>query len=221
MQQRLAPACNRSSVLTIVLAAMLLAVFSLWHGEGVARAEEPYTVQLKTGALHPADGDYAAGIAYLADYGVAGGAHVLVQMREIPDATARAALAARGHRSAGLSARPHLVRARRLDAGCCRVECGGRALDRAAAARAQAERSVLASDFSSWSEYDGGRRIFVVQLHDDVSEDRAREILGDHGGVIGGYILSIHTFVAALDPGALAALALVDEVRWVDELPRC
>jgi len=78
---------------------------------------------------------------------------------------------------------------------------------------------VLASEYSAWSDFDGGRRIFVVQLHDDVSEDRGREILAGHAGVIGGYIRSIHTFVVALDPAAPAALAFADEVRWIDERP--
>jgi hypothetical protein len=219
MQQRLASACNRSSPLPIVLAAVLLAVFSLWHAEGIARAEEPYTVQLKTGTLHPADGDYAAGIAYLAEHGAAGSAHVLVQMREIPDAAARATLAARGIELQGyLPDHAWYGRvASTLDAPALSA-AGVRWI---APLRLEHKLSarVLAAEYSSWSDYDGGRRIFVVQLHNDVSEERGREILGDHGAVIGGYILSINTFVAALDPDAPAELALVDDVRWVDERP--
>lgn len=219
MQQHLAHTCIRRPALPIVMAAVALAAFSLWHAEGTAQAEEPYRVQLKTGTLSPMDGDYAAGLAYLAEHAAAGNAHVLIQMREIPDATARATLAARGIELQGYL--PDRAWYGRLASTLDAATLNAAGVRWVAPLRFEQKLStrVLDSAYSSWSEYDGGRRIFVIQLHDDVSEARGREILADHGAVIGGYIRSIHTFVAALRPDAPAALALVDDVRWVDERP--
>jgi len=219
MRQALASTLHGRSAALTILAVLLLAAFSLWRPDGVARAEEPYSVQLKTGTLHPADGDYGAGLAYLAAHAAAGGAHILVQMREIPVSSERAALAKQG-----IDLQDYLPNhtwyahvATTLDAPAMRA-AGVRWL-----APLQLEHKVsarvLASEYSAWSEYDGGRRIFVVQLHDDVSETRGREILGAAQATIGGYIRSLNTFVAALDPDAAPRLALTDEIRWIDERP--
>jgi hypothetical protein len=220
MLQRRITMPRRRLAARLVLAILLPAALGLSCPSARAETpESPYAVELKTGAFVPADGDYAAGLAELAAHAASGGAHLFVQMRDIPTAPEREALAARG--IALLDYLPENTWYARVSSaldGAGLRAAGVRWIGPLRFEHKVSER-VLASEFSSWSEYDGGRRIYVVQMHSDVPQDRGREVLGVAADLIGGYIHSIHTFVVALAPEQIATLALADEVRWIDERP--
>jgi hypothetical protein len=192
---------------------------ALGLGAPAALADEPYAVLLESGVLTPSDGDYAAGLAHLRANQAVGNAHLFVQLREIPGTEERAALAARGIDL--LSYLPDRAWFARVSTALDATALSAAGVRWVAPLGPEHKLSarVLAAEYSPWSEFANGRRIFVVQMHEGVPEARGRELLAARSAELGGYVRSLNTYIAALDPASIAALADLDEVRWVDERP--
>ncbi len=182
-------------------------------------AAAPYEILVKSGTFTPTAGDYAAGLSYLAQHADAGGAHLLVQLYEIPTVAAREELASRGITLLRyLPQRTWLAQVSSAMTGSALRAAGVRWLGPLELAQKVSER-VLNADYATWSEYDGGWRIYAIEMHADVAKSRGEELLRARGAVFGGHIRALNAFIAALDPREITELALQDEVSWISERP--
>ncbi len=77
---------------------------------------------------------------------------------------------------------------------------------------------VSEQDFGSWSLYDNNRRMFNVDVFQDVALADAAAEVAMHGFEVGGHIKASHTLIVAADPAKLMELAAIDAVMFINEM---
>jgi subtilisin family serine protease len=185
---------------------ILVAVFFV---AGFAFAGDEYAVKLKTRFFTPAaNSDVGSALIELS------GRHVLVQLKETPNAKQRESMMEKGVTLLHpISGRTWLARI---------SDYSG---DRAAeirwvgelAASDKIQDSVKRREFASFSAYEDGLRVLDVGMHKDVAEGEGRRALKNAGAVILEYTHLTNSFLAAIDPASINTLAVDDAVVFISE----
>lgn len=209
---------NSRNLTRHMLASFTLAMLI---GLGAAQAVEAptYAVQIAGGTFVPEPGDLADGIAYLQDRASAGSGHVLLQLESIPDRSARDQLVAEG--IVLLSYLPSHTWMARVNSDVTEADLAARGVRWMAPMSLEHKVSerILDEEYAPWTAYEDGRRIYMVAFHEDVTEATGSSLLDLERAVSGGYIRSINSFIVALDPIEVPALAMADEVRYISQRP--
>jgi hypothetical protein len=180
---------------------------------------DAYTIKLRSREFTPTPGLSSLDRSRLNAISAQGGAriHALLQMHEIPSPAERATLAARGIQL--LTYVPNRTWVAAIP---------GDAVDRVAATPGVRWLGELRADdklapeirsehYSAW-HYDATRDVVavVIQLHEDVDLDVARDLVLERGGMVRGYVRSVNSVTAEMPRLALQDLAADDRVLWVE-----
>ena len=197
----------------VPFAVRLLVVVGLLVGAGPALADD--TIRFRPRTIQPSV-PRTAGVAALLP---AGTRHLLVQLHDVPDADARADLAADGivlHDY--VSNRAYYAT---VPGG---LGPGARSLSRIRWMGPLAPSDKLTPTLASgrggpWARRPGGLAVRVL-VFADVGPAAARELLAAHGAAIEEDALGRHGWADVVVPAnALEGLAAADEVYWIAEIP--
>jgi hypothetical protein len=203
---------NRIGLVLSMLVGILLAGYS------VAFGSPDYTIRLVSGIIQPAE-DTGEFTQLSGDLQQRESVHCLVQLFEVPDSRTRSALEQAGITL--LDFIPHyawLASLNRLITPSQAKSLGIRwagSLDPAAKQHPRIQRG----DYGEWSDYEDGKVIITVRLYADVAAITGETLARTYGAVTGDFIQTLNTWVMAIDPELIEAVAAEDAVEWIDVLP--
>jgi len=211
--------CKRSWRLFAYVTAAASFVIAFGAAPAGAAGQEPYSIQIAGGSFTPPAGDLDAGLQYLRQQAPHEGGHLLLQLESIPTRATRDDLAAQGITL--LSYLPHRAWMAHVSSTLDHTDLTRLGVRWMAPMDLEHKISqrLLSEEYAPWTAYEDGRRIYMVSFHEDVAEAVGRERLAFDRAVMGGYVRSINSFIVALDPADLFALALADEVRYISQRP--
>lgn len=184
---------------------------------GTALADQDYTIRLVNGDISPsADVNV---LSALTERTTAFPIHCLVQLTAIPSDFERSVLTAVGITllepipdRAWLASISRPISASQLEAVGVRWGAELTAFDKM-------HPRVKAKEFGPWAQYESGRVVISVRLYPDVSSEKGPEIAAVFAAEAGDYIRSVNTWIMAVEPAMIEAIAGMDEVEWVDVIP--
>jgi subtilisin family serine protease len=202
----------RNYSLTSILAAVL------FFSATAAWALDENTIRLVSGNITPAT-DVSALVSLSAKSSQERPIHCLIQLTGVPDGAQRRTLEAAGvvllepipQRAWLASVHKTLTRSQ--------AEALGIRWGKELTAGEKQHPRVLRGEFGPWAHYEGDRVIVSVRLHADVPSEKGEEIAAAFGAQSGDYIVSLNTWIMAVEPTMIEAIAGVDAVEWVDVLP--
>lgn len=190
----------RSNKFVMIIGLLLYAV-SAYAG---------YEIYFQSGTIQPDDSDYRL------PENMSG--HVVVQFREPPCASDRALLRESGIEL--LAYLPELAFAAKVSRHLTDLELSSlniRAL-LPFAPEYKIHPRLTEGDFGPWSEFEGGKRMFNVDIFSDVELSAAAKSIEGQGFLVGDHIDATHSLVVAADPSKVIDLARLDEVLFVNEV---
>jgi subtilisin family serine protease len=198
----------------------LVAAFAsvLFFTATAALALDGHTIRLVTGDITPV-ADVSALVSLSAKSSPRAPVHCLIQLTGTCDDAQRRVLAEAGVRL--LEPVPEfawLARIERTLTAAQAKELGIRWGKELTAAEKQHPR-VQRGEFGPWARYENDRVIVSVRLHADVPKEKGEEIAAAFGAQTGDYIHSVNTWIMAVEPAMIEAIAGADAVEWVDALP--
>lgn len=205
---------------TSVLCAGVLVLALTALPSGSAQEAEPddgrYLIELRHRSFVPDPGVELDAIRETQSEESAEDVHFLLQLRELVDARARKGVEGElGVRllqyvdgQAYLASMP-ADSLERLESDAVRWAGPLRAGDKVS-------RELAAGEIGDWATLDDGRAVLTFQLHEDTSEEDARQLVDEHGGEPLSSLPASDTYTAAFDPAAVPALAAEGEVLTLD-----
>ncbi len=205
--------------LALTLALVFLAPISRIVKAAPAEDSSTYLLQLQGRSFVPPEHDFTAALAYLGSHAQDGTAHLIVQMVDVPNADQRFSLAGRGLVLQGyLPERAYYALVSTQLTASDLSALGVRWAAPLSVVEKVSQR-VQSGDYAPWTDYTNGRKIFIIQFHDDIAREAAEKLLAPIGGVSGGWISGLNAEMLAMDPKQAETLASEDAVKWIDERP--
>jgi subtilisin family serine protease len=193
-------------------------VVALFFAATAAPALESRAIRLVAGDITPS-ADVSALVSLSAKSSPRAPIHCLIQLTGTCDDAQRRALSEAGVRL--LEPVPEfawLARIERTLTAAQAKELGIRWGKELTGAEKQHPR-VQRGEFGPWARYENDRVIVSVRLHADVPKEKGEEIAAAFGAQTGDYIRSVNTWIMAVEPTMIEAIAGADAVEWVDVLP--
>ncbi len=214
---------SQSFLLLILIIPVLMLTISFDTAAEAINNRDNNKIYLKTGVLTPAQFDYESGLAFLerlkSESNENKQALMLVQLERIPNTSAKSNLASIGIKLLGYI--PEMTWLARVDVSLSNEQlrqAGVRYLEPLGVERKISQR-VLADDYAPWTSFGDQRRIYAIQMHQDIPAEKGRLLLEAWTDEIGDYIAPVNTFLTAIDPVLIRSLAREDEVRWICQQP--
>jgi len=198
--------------------ACVLALGMVMISWGVTEAAPSYTVKLVSGHFTPAEDTGAMGT--INDrVKASGSAHILIQFYAIPDDAARQSMDRAGITLLDpIPDNAWLTAVREPLTPAKVAEYGIRWLGRLETVDKIHPR-ILRGEFGSWARYLDNKVIITARFFADVPPARGENLARNHDAITGDYIQTLNTWVLAILPENIDALASEDEVQWIDVLP--
>ena len=177
-------------------------------------AAPDYTIRLTSGDIIPRED-----VNHIITLSSKSPVHCLIQLADVPDESQRKALALAGVTL--LEPVPEFAWIVRVEQSLTLAQTknlGIRWGKELAAADKQHPR-VLRGEFGAWAQYKDNRVLVSVRLHKDAAAEKIHEIAAQTDAETGGYIRSVNTWIVAVAPENIKALAAAEEVAWIDVLP--
>jgi len=208
---------NKGARILAVLACVLTMgiVMMPWRA---TEAASSYTVKLVSGHFTP--GTDTGELGTINDQvNASGSMHILIQLYSIPDDAARQSMSREGivlldpvPDNAWLAAISQPLTPAKV------ANYGIRWLGRLETVDKIHPR-ILRGEFGPWAQYLDNRVIVTARLFADVPPIRGEDLARNHNAITGDYIQTLNTWVIAILPEDIDALASEDEVQWIDVLP--
>ncbi|MBU1947099.1 MAG: S8 family serine peptidase, partial [Candidatus Eisenbacteria bacterium] len=204
----------------IVFISILLAGFWITTSFGMEPAAGGSNqVLLKAGRLTPVDGDLHAGLDYLRDHADRPSAHLLVQLRTIPDLSMRRRLEIQGiHLQQYIPNRSWLASVP-TDINKTVLAAAGVSWLYPLSAEEKIDRRILEGARAPWAVTHDGDLICVVEMYKDIPLERGRALMESQTTLFSARLRSLNAYFAVLHPGQIRALASFDEVQMISLRP--